>query len=117
MLRFCLLTGIALLSLCVRGQSQQSLTGWNGIVPLRSTRSDVERIVGQSSGACKCIYDHGKDRIIVEYSDELCHPGGPDESKIPKDTVTYVTVYPAIKPKVSDLNLDGPEYTKSEERE
>jgi hypothetical protein len=30
-------------------------TGWRGTVPLHSTRSDVERLLGAPTGECKCL--------------------------------------------------------------
>lgn len=106
-----------LISLGLPSQSTQSASGWKGILPLRSTRKDAERMLGQPTGACRCFYRFGGDRIIIDYSDEVCHPGGPDESKIPKDTVTYITVYPEVKPKALDLKLDGSDYERTEDRE
>ena len=42
--------------------SLQESKGWRGIVPLRSTRAEVEALLGPASGACKCIYRQPPNR-------------------------------------------------------
>jgi hypothetical protein len=70
-------------------------TAWRGVIPLQSTRADVERILGkpESSERDKSSYRLGKDRVRVRFS------VGAAESldclrALPEGTVVYVRVVP-----------------------
>ena len=69
---------------------------WNGIVPLKSTRADVERLLGHGSNN---IYRHGKQIVDIEYAQFPCGhknpPGWPEAPpgwNVPVDTVTAIRV-------------------------
>jgi hypothetical protein len=80
--------------------------GWRGIIPLHSTRADVERLLGPSrSGECKCRYYLNELNVFFSYSPGDCSSGrgGWD---VPIDTVVWITVYPKPHPRLSDLDID-----------
>ena len=51
--------------------------GWRGIVPLHSTRADVERLVGSPMTPNGITYDLKNERVNVVYSDGGCAKGQP----------------------------------------
>lgn len=98
------------LMLSTFGQRQQG--GWKGIVPLHSTRTDVERLLGPSEDKCKCFYETEKEKIFVHYSDGPCE-GFLHGWDVAKDTVLMVTVRPNVATLLSDLSLDFTRLAKS----
>jgi hypothetical protein len=84
---------------------------WRDIVPLRSTRADVERLLGKPQTGSRGIYRTENERISVSYSDGPC--GYYSEGwKVPLDTVVSLTVYPNKPLKFADLKLDETKYEK-----
>jgi hypothetical protein len=83
--------------------------GWRGIMPLHSTREDVERLVGppMSNGI---TYDLKNERVTMGYSDSNCEYGA--ECNVPQGTVTDIRVYlqPNVMP--SELRLDLARFEK-----
>jgi len=85
--------GISLLFL---GTMLCSAKEWNGIVPLKSTRADVERLLGPGSDN---VYRHGKEIVNIEYAQFPCGhknpPGWPDAPpgwNVPRDTVVAIGI-------------------------
>jgi hypothetical protein len=69
---------------------------WHGIVPLKSNRSDVERLLGHGSDN---LYRYGNENVLVEYSQFPCWhkspPGWPEAPpgwNVPPDTVVAIRV-------------------------
>jgi hypothetical protein len=86
--------------------------GWRGIVPLHSTRADVERLLGPGINECKCDYYSKNVNVFFLYSRGDCK-SGQGAWDVPPDTVTRITVYahhPSLK--LTDLNLDGTRFKK-----
>ena len=79
-------------------------TGWRGIVPLHSSRSDVERLLGAPTGACKCFYEAGSESIKVEYAKAPC-VGYPSGWNVSQDTILRIDVRSVVPRKFSDLAL------------
>lgn len=84
--------------------------GWNGVVPLHSTRADVERIFGPSTTECKCVYKTPDAVIQVDYALDRCKGALPGWN-VPADTVLSFTVRPMIQQKLSNLKLEIGRYT------
>ena len=84
---------------------------WRGIVPLRSTRQDVERILGPSKDACNCIYITPTEVVTIDYARDSCavNPQGWD---VPRDTVVTINVSFIHPPKLSDLKVDTRKYKR-----
>lgn len=78
--------------------------GWRGIVPLHSTRPDVERLIGPPMRPGGITYDLQTERVNVGYSHGGCEKG--EEWNVPSGTVTMITVYPQTKVMLSDLKID-----------
>lgn len=82
---------------------------WRGIVPLKSTRADVERRFGKPG---KWGYEFKAERVSFDYREEPCKglylALGEDNCKCLADenAVMSIFVEPTVKQKVSDLKLD-----------
>lgn len=87
----------------------QKEVGWRGIVPLHSTRADVERVLGAPSDKCKCLYKTEDIAVVVEYARSPCK-GALLSWDVPADTVLSLTVRSKNKQRFSDLNLDLGKY-------
>ena len=85
--------------------------GWKGLVPLHSTRVDVERILGRSIDSCNCLYKTKTESVHVEYADGACK-GFPPGWNVPTGTVLVITVRSIQQPKVSDLNINLSRYMR-----
>jgi hypothetical protein len=108
------ITMAALLSLSLTFllAGHSTVEGWRGIVPLHSTRSDVERLLGPGTNECKCGYYLDDVNVFFVYSSFNCKTGGAWD--VPVDTVLRITVYPKPSPRFSDLSIDK---TKLSERQ
>lgn len=83
---------------------------WRGIVPLKSTRADVEKLLGKPNDLRR--YQFENERAYINYSrgcaridDCLC--------LVPKDTVIYIFVTLEADLKFSDLKIDRAKYHKT----
>lgn len=80
---------------------------WKGIVPLRSTRSDVVRLLNQCSDqiqACRFTLDNQDIHIL--FSAGLSDDYQKCATRLPPETVMFIAVEPRAKLKLSDLHLD-----------
>lgn len=89
--------------------------GWRGIVPLHSTRADVERLLGppvDSSNEYTSVYHLVNEAVIFNYEgDRPCEtPGG---WQVPPATVVNILVTPKTKLRFSDLQVDEKRYKKT----
>lgn len=89
---------------------------WRGIVPLRSNRADVERLLGPATSECKCLYEGAKVNVQVQYSAEPCATGSPGWN-VPAGTVISFTVYLKKRPLMSEVKVDWGKYQKQEDPE
>jgi hypothetical protein len=90
--------------------SPQRNGGWRGIVPLHSTRADVERIFGASTNECKCLYKAADVLVHVEYAADRCKGVIPGWN-VPADTVLRFHVRPSVQQHLSELKLEIEKYT------
>jgi hypothetical protein len=81
---------------------------WRGITPLRSTRADVERLLGPPESESGSVYVTEGERVSVTYSRRPCDYGW----RVPPDTVVSFFVHPKRPPKLSDLKLDEKKYER-----
>lgn len=97
---FSILAGTAL-----TGNSQTLWQNSFGIVPLHSTRSDVERLYGVSTDSCRCNFRTSKEAIHVTFASESC--AGPVFGwNVPRDTVLEFTVFPSAPGRLSETETD-----------
>lgn len=101
------------------GSFSPKVEGWKGIVPLRSTRAEVERLLGAPVRPCKegCTYDTKSEGVFVRYSGEPCEEGEANRWRVPPHTVISLTVYASRKPNLSDLKLDRKRFKKTNDPE
>jgi hypothetical protein len=92
---------------------------WRGIVPLQSTRADVERLLGPSTddpnnkGIYIRTYRTDEEIVSVLYSDTpLCNGYLLRGYRVPEWTVISITVRAAPFP-FSDLKLDSSKYKET----
>jgi hypothetical protein len=83
---------------------------WRGIVPLKSTRADVEQLLGkpQAGGPNSYVtYKLESEEVRVEYADQkLCSRPDRCDCRVPDDRVLHVVVRPKTIIKFSSLELD-----------
>lgn len=87
---------------------------WNGLTPLRSTRTDVEKLLGppvEKDCARECKYETAKDFIRVLYAARQCDAGW----NVSKDTVISFGIEPVADAGKSfdELNLDRSKFSRS----
>lgn len=107
----CIFAGILL-----PGNSQELLQNRSGIIPLRSTRADVERLYGPCNDPLGCNYKTTTEAINVAYATSPC-AGLVDGWNVPKDTVLSLTVRPLVYPLLSDTGIDLAGFVKRERQE
>lgn len=88
---------------------------WRGIVPLQTTRLEVEQQLGSPSmdRGDTVVYDYQNERASIEYSRGSCSVEF-SQWNVPRDTVISIWVSVKSDPKsASDLNLAQPKYKKT----
>lgn len=85
--------------------------GWRGIVPLRSTRTQVERELGSLDPRCEC-YKTEKEIVHVHYATAPCTGHLPGWN-VPRDTVLSMTVAPMTEPAFSDFEPNKSDFVKT----
>ena len=89
---------------------------WNDIVPLKSTRADVEKILGKpmphSIAKHAASYNTKDGRVFVLYSTGLCNVNSEHGWDIPEFNVIRISVYPEVLPKFTDLQIDKNKFEK-----
>jgi len=71
------LTEICLSLMLIPFFTPAAFDGWKGIVPLRSTRSEVEYQLGKPVATCEytCTYETPNERVSIVYSTDPCGLG------------------------------------------
>jgi hypothetical protein len=82
---------------------------WRGIVPLHSTRADVEKLLGrptfEDSG-----YDIDGDRVFIRYSAQGCEEGLPSGWNVPPNTVVDISISSTKDLQLADVLVPGRDY-------
>jgi hypothetical protein len=86
--------------------------GWRGIVPLHSTRADVERLLGRGEGECECSYYRDDTNLFFQYASGDCKTGGSGGWQITKGTVIRFTVVPKPRPQLSEQQIDLSKFSR-----
>lgn len=80
---------------------------WRGIVPLRSTRSDVVRLFNQCSDQVEaCRFTLENENVHILFSGGLPAYHRDCATRLPPETVMFIAVEPRKKLKLADLHLD-----------
>jgi hypothetical protein len=94
---------------------------WHGITPLRSTRADVEKLLGTPTPYSKALYaaDYRtkNERVSILYSTGPCDVEPSHGWNVPRGMVISIAVEPNVKPKFADLKLDERKYDKRRDPE
>jgi len=94
---------------------------WKGIVPLKSTRAEVERVLGPSADPVLSIYYLRKEIVSVEYSKYSCNQGPvvsgwpvppSPQWNVPPDTVIAIRVAPREEVRLSNLSINLESFKK-----
>lgn len=89
---------------------------WNDIVPLKSTRADVEKKLGKpmphSIAKHAASYQTKDVRVFVLYSTGLCNVNSEHGWDISEFNVIRISVYPEVLPKFTDLKIDKNKFEK-----
>lgn len=107
-------TFISLL-IAVPMSAQAQSKGWRGIIPLRSTRADVIRLLGPPNLDGR-LYEIDNKTVHIDYSDGPCQKGRSGWN-VPRDTVVSISLAPNQDLKFSDLHIDERKYKKSKDGE
>ena len=88
--------------------------GWRGVVPLHSTRADVERLLGapKESRGVASTYETKDERVLVFYSAGKCTEGTSNDWDVPHDTVVRLTVHPNAELLIDSLKLNKTKYER-----
>lgn len=87
---------------------------WRGIIPLHSTRADVERLLGKPNDGT--YYNFKDDRIEINYVERACESTGPLPGfNVPVGTVSQITVFHKKERRKSELHIDESKFSKTKE--
>ena len=86
--------------------------GWRGIIPLHSTRADVERLLGKPLPDRDYLYQTENDFVRVDYAKGPCD-GWLRGWNVPRDTVLEFTVRSNTEVLFSDLRIDTANFWKA----
>jgi hypothetical protein len=92
--------------------------GWRGIVPLHSTRADVETVLGpptEQLAGNSVFYRTANETIIIDYAKGLPCGNGEKYSqwRVPRDTVESIHITPNMGSPLSQLSIDESKYKKT----
>lgn len=89
------------------------LNSWRGLVPLHSTKSDVDRLLGSPDSTVGFVgYKTQNEGVIVRYAKANCSSGG--DWNVPIDTVLEITVTPMTTLLLDELRLELDRYNRAE---
>ena len=95
--------------------SVQPAKGWRGLVPLHSTKSDVEKLLGRSHRGDYAVTYHVNGEVVsIEYSSCRCCKPIEDRFNIPNYTIVRIRVSAAVKRHIAALNLDKSKFRKEQ---
>ncbi len=99
-----LLACAVLLLACAQAHAKE----WRRIVPLRSTRAQVERRLGKPRNG---FYELKAERVFIYFSGERC--AGGEGWDVPRDTVVRIVVTPTTKLRFAALRLNLRRFEKT----
>jgi hypothetical protein len=99
---------LSMLSINVTGRAQD----WRRITPLKTVRTEVESLLGPSSGAYDATYTVQDGVLFVEYSSGPCTPDRKGGWNVPEYTVVSVRFEPKSKKRFASLKLDLSKYRR-----
>lgn len=94
------------------GHAQQ----WRKIVPLKSTRSDVERLLGPQKKSYGVVYELRDGTLSIEYSSGPCKKDRKGGWNVPEDVVISFSFSAIDKPRFSSLKSDRSRFRRIVDR-
>ena len=90
---------------------------WKNIVPLHSTRKDVETLLGppQETRGVAATFQLNDGRLRVFYSKGYCKQPNTNDWNVPPDTVVTLTFEPTNYLLIADLKLDIAKYHREDD--
>jgi hypothetical protein len=89
---------------------------WNGIIPLESTRADVEKIIGKPEPISKnryaASYTTKNERVFVIYSTGNCNNKPSNGWNVEKLKVISISVFPVTPTKLADHKFDESKFSR-----
>src|ERR1041384_2440882 len=85
---------------------------WRQIVPLKTTRTEVERLLGPFKAAYYAEYKLEEGSLFIEYSSGPCRPDRKGGWNVPENIVVSMSFSPKHHQKLSALKLDSRKYRK-----
>lgn len=89
---------------------------WEGITPLKSTRSDVEKLLGSPTPLSVAKYAAGyrgnEGKVNVLYSTGLCNVNPDHGWNVTEFTVISISYYPDHPPRLADLKIDRSKFER-----
>src|SRR3982750_2337536 len=87
---------------------------WNGITPFRSTRAEVEKLLGPPSNIAlrTGYYKTKEEAVFIVFSQRPCSVR-PTPGNTPDSIVVILEVSPNIPPKLSDLKIDKTKFERT----
>lgn len=102
---------IGMFLVLIIGSIKAQAEAWRGIVPLKSTRADVERLLGRPGEHGRYQFDN--ERAYIEYAGTgPCARVNRCLCRVSEDTVISIYVELEIEMSFSRLKLDTKHYTK-----
>lgn len=100
-----------------QAESTAPPNAWRGLLPLKSSRADVERLLGPPAGsvANSYSYETKEEKVRVLYSQGSCEQVWRGNGRVPADTVLAITVFPQTSILVKSLRLDMTIYKRGQE--
>lgn len=110
----CLIITVALMNVALAPYGPWQARGWRGIIPLLSTRTDVEKILGPPVKNNPNVYETENEFVSVVYSGGPCEEGREGAWNVSANIVIRLEVESKKTLRVSDLHLDEAKYKKVE---
>lgn len=88
--------------------------GWRGLMPLQSTRADVEKLLGKpvSSRGSIVVYKTDEEEVAVVFSAGKCIRSSSERWNVPMDVVITIELRPKKQVLIQDLHLDSNKYRR-----
>ncbi len=99
-------TVLLLLSLIAADCFQVGAQDWKKIELLKSTRADVEAVLGQASGDYFAQYDIKEGNLFIEYSSGPCRQDRKGGWNVNENVVVRINFSPKHKRRLTNLKLD-----------
>jgi hypothetical protein len=95
-------------------QQREPPNSWRGLVPLRSSRRDVETLLGnpKTQRGSTYVYETKEDVVDILYSTGPCKLSGVERWNVPADIVIRIDVRPRATMLIQDLKLDPKRYPR-----